>query len=199
MLGSVKMIVGVAAVAAVAAVATIGMVGDPAAAALAADSAPVRVQAPATVASAKAAATAGLRTARRSTTAKTRSVGTNYFAPTTSGGGVSISLSRDGRQVRHAVFAFRQTCTDGSAVYAWDPNDAIPVAATGIFKSNFDSGPLTDPTLPGETTDLVTSIGGVISKGGARIVGTARVIFTTTNAARTIKCDTGEVHFTATD
>lgn len=180
----------------VAAMVTIGM---PVGSALATSAASTGPGVAGRAAPAQAATTSASRAARASTSAKPRRVGTSYFAPTTAGGGVSISLSLDGREVRRAIFAFRQTCTDGSSVYSWDPDAAIPVTAAGTFKANFDSGQLGDPTLPGETTRLVTSISGVISRSGARIVGTARVVFTAANADRAVKCDTGEVHFTATD
>jgi hypothetical protein len=159
----------------------------------------VGVAAVATIAMVGIPGASAARTTKASASARTRAVGTSYFAPTMAGGGVTIFVSRDRRQVRRTTFAYQQTCTDGTTDYNWDGNQAIPLSAAGKFNTSYDSGPRTDPKFPGETTQLVTAMSGAVNKAGTRIVGTTQVTFTDTTPAGTVKCDTGLVHFTAVD
>lgn len=146
-----------------------------------------------------AGATPAGRGAKASQSAKTRRAGTSYFGATAAEGGVAIRISRDGRQVRQTVFAYKQTCTDGTTIFNWDANTGIPISTAGTFKTNYDSGPQTDAKFPGEVTRLVSSITGTINKSGSRIVGTARVTFTDVKAVGSYACDTGLIRYTASD
>ena len=132
-------------------------------------------------------------------TAKSRPAGTSYVATTTDGG-VNIVLSRDRRQVRRALFAYKQKCNDGDTVYDYDVYRAIPVGANRKFSYSYDTGPQASTTTPGATFSYTGSFDGTVNKAGTKIVGTARATFTYANpAGGSYSCDSGTVQFKAAD
>lgn len=136
--------------------------------------------------------------AKASKSAKARRAGTSYVAATTYGV-VALVVSRDRRRVRGVLFAYRLMCSDGTTFGTYDTRTSIPIAADGTFRASSDSGPQTDPNSPGVTTQVTTSISGVLNRRGSKIVGTARDTAMTTKDGVALTCDTGLVQFTATD
>ena len=128
-----------------------------------------------------------------------RPPGTNYVADT-GNGAVSLLLSADHHQVRTAVFAYRQPCSDGDVLYDFDRYRAVPIGANRKFSSSFDTGPQADPTTPGATFAYSGTIDGMVNKAKTKIVGTARAKFAYTNpAGASYTCDSGPVKFQAKD
>lgn len=128
----------------------------------------------ATVPAAEAISAGGRATA--SASAKGRQAGTSYFGASADGG-MTIVVSRDRRQVRTALFAYKTRCTDGATTYDYDVAGGIPIGANRRFTASYDSGPLTDPQSPDITVQTTRSLRGVINKRGSEIVGTARTAF----------------------
>jgi len=125
--------------------------------------------------------------------------GTSYAAITPFGG-VQIVVSRDRRQVRSALVAYKQPCNDGDVLYSYDTFEAIPISANRTFKSSRDSGPIADPKTPGATYRYTQALNGSVNKAGTKIVGTAKSTYAYTNpAGLSYSCDTGTVAFKATD
>lgn len=144
-----------------------------------------------------AAAVTVAGTASAASTAKR--TGTSYVASTAQGG-VQIVLSRDGRHVRSALFAYEQKCTDGDTTYDYDLYRAIPVAANRKFSYSLDSGPQASTATPGATFSITQSFKGTVNKAGTKIVGTAKSTFTFADpAGASYTCDTGTVQFKAAD
>ena len=132
-------------------------------------------------------------------TAKSRPAGTSFVAATADGG-VNIVLSRDGRQVRTALFAYKQKCNDGDTIYDYDLYRAIPVGANRKFSYSFDSGPQASTSTPGATFSYAGSFKGTVNKAGTKIVGTAKSTFTFANpAGASYTCDSGTIQFKAAD
>jgi len=130
---------------------------------------------------------------------KTAPSGTSLVA-TTPTGGVNITLSRDGRQVRTALFAYKQSCNDGDVVFDYDRYAAIPIGANRKFSFQYQSQPQPSPTTPGATFSYTMSFTGMVNKARTRIIGTARSTFAFMNpAGASFSCDTGTVAFKATD
>lgn len=107
---------------------------------------------------------------------------------------VVIELSRDGRQVKHAVHAWLATCSDGTPFRWHEDYAAIPISALGSFRSSFDSGQSPD----GRVT---YSIAGKVNKSRTKITGTVRgsVILRDEVAQTTMTCETGSLSFVARD
>ncbi|MEA2217934.1 MAG: hypothetical protein QOJ35_560 [Solirubrobacteraceae bacterium] len=131
---------------------------------------------------------------------KTPPPGGTSFVAATPDGGVQLVLSRDRHQVRHALFAYRQACSDGDVTYDYDSYVAIPIGANRKFSYRYESAPRPSTTTPGATVSYTESINGTLSKSGTRIVGTARSTFALANpAGASYSCDTGTVTFKAAD
>lgn len=131
--------------------------------------------------------------------AKKAAPGTSFGA-TTADGGVQLVLTKDRRQVRSTLFAYKYTCTDGDSGFDYDGFKAIRIAADRSFKASYDSGPRPDPGTPGATLTYRSSISGKLNKLGTKIVGTARTTFSYASPAGTsYTCDTGSVAFVAAD
>ena len=125
--------------------------------------------------------------------------GTSYAA-TTQFGGLQIVVSRDRRQVRTALFAYKQPCSDGDVLYDYDQFAAIPISANRTFKFSRDSGPIADAMTPGATYRYTQAFNGTVNKAGTKIVGTAKSTYAYTNpAGLSYTCDTGTVAFKAAD
>lgn len=128
------------------------------------------------------------------------SSGTSLVAET-SGGHVGFVLSRDGRQIRRAFLAYRVSCSDGTGFTDFEAFRAIPVSATGRFRSSYDSGPRPSAEIPGATVRFTGIVEGRLNPARDRVVGTARFTFagTSPDAAMNGTCDTGTIRFTAKD
>lgn len=125
--------------------------------------------------------------------------GTSFVAATPTGG-VSITMSRDRRQIKSAMFAYKSSCNDGDTTYDYDRYEAIPVGANRKFSYQFKSGPQPVASTPGATYSYTMSFTGLVNKAGTRIIGTARSTFAVMNpAGASFACDTGTVAFKATD
>jgi len=122
------------------------------------------------------------------------------FAAETAKGGVQVTISKDGRQVRHVLFAYQSKCSDGTSFYDFDAYVKIPISAARKFSSSFDDPPEPLASQPGATISYKQSISGTLNKAGTRIVGTARSSFAVVNpAGGSYTCDTGTISFTARD
>jgi hypothetical protein len=129
----------------------------------------------------------------------TRSAGTSFVASTAIGG-VQISVSRDNRSVRKALFAYEMKCSDGEKFYDYDLFDPIRIGADRSFKYHYDSPAEPSTAVPGTTYTYSQSISGTMNKARTKIVGTARSTMTGTTAAGVAyTCDTGPIKFTAYD
>jgi hypothetical protein len=133
------------------------------------------------------------------TAKKSRPAGTAYVASTPAGA-VHLVLSSDRRQVRSALFAYKQACSDGSTNYDYDLYQAIPISANRKFEYRYDSGAQPSATTPGATFAYTETIAGTLNKAGTKIVGTAKSTFSYTDPAGvTTSCDSGTVAFKAVD
>ncbi len=113
------------------------------------------------------------------------------YAPRSS---VVIELSRDGRQVQHAVHAWRATCDDGTPFLWHDEYQAIPISAAGSFRSSFDSGQSPDGRVS-------YSIAGKVNKSRTKITGVVKgsVNLRDPVAGTTMTCETSSLSFVARD
>ena len=122
------------------------------------------------------------------------------FAAETAKGGVLVTISKDGRQVRHALFANQFKCSDGTSFYDFDAYTKIPISAARKFSSSFEDPPEPIASQPGATISYKQSISGTLNKARTRIVGTARSSYAVVNPAGTsYTCDTGTINFIARD
>ncbi len=122
------------------------------------------------------------------------------FAADTADGGVHLVLSNDRRQVRTALFAYKQKCSDADTFYDFDGYQDIPISASRKFSYQYNSGPQASTATPGVTVTLTHSFSGLLNKAATRIVGTARTTLAIkTPDGNTVTCDTGAVKFIAKD
>ena len=133
-------------------------------------------------------------------TPATKSRGGTSFVAATAAGGVDIVLSRDGRQIRTALFAYKQSCSDGDTTYDYSLYEGIPVGANRKFSYHYESAPQASKTIPGATFSYTEAFSGSLNKAGTKIVGTGRATVAFTNpAGGSYTCDTGVVKFKAVD
>ncbi|MEA2298048.1 MAG: hypothetical protein QOF77_984 [Solirubrobacteraceae bacterium] len=128
--------------------------------------------------------------------AAARPKGVSYVA-SVGEGAVSIVLSRDRRQVRGVLFAYRAPCSDGTHVRDFDVYNAVPVSASGRFKASYDTGPQT--VSPGTTAQFSGSITGRVNKRGTKITGTVQSKGSLSGPTGSYACDTGLSAFSASD
>jgi hypothetical protein len=129
-----------------------------------------------------------------------RPAGTSYVA-TTAAGGLQIVVSRDARQVRTALFAYKAACTDGGTEYDYDLYEKLPISAQRKFSYTYSSGTQASTTTPGATYSYTQALSGTVNALGTKIIGTARATFSFANPATGVSysCDTGNVAFKAND
>jgi hypothetical protein len=129
-----------------------------------------------------------------------RPAGTSYVA-TTAAGGLQIVVSRDARQVRTALFAYRAPCTDGDIDFDYDLFEKLPINAQRKFNYTYSSGTQASTTVPGATFSYTQAFSGTLNKLGTKIVGTARSTYSFANPATGVSytCDTGNIAYKADD
>lgn len=122
------------------------------------------------------------------------------FVAETPTGFVALTASRDGRQITTASIAYTMKCSDNTSFTDWDGFKAVPISATGAFRSSFDTGPQVSMAVPGATVQFAGQLTGKLNKKHTQIKGTSRFASSLKKAdGTTVTCDTGVINFTARD